>query len=246
MPKVIKQWLSQQAIWQVHLSPLKHVNRPHYEVTIPSEVHQFDLLYMASAALYGDKYKYILSGIDVTSRYKGARPMRMKQAKDVANMIADIYKVGSLTKIFQCDNKSKLKAKVTKMLRKCGVMIKHKMTKYKHMHMASVEALNKLLTENLFKVQDVKELNDPEKVSLAWVKHLYGLIDRLNDTKTQMIGMSPSDVIEIAEVPLIESYPQEDKLPEDGFYHYLLQPDEEHDDQCKRAMDRMWSKELTD
>ena len=25
-------------------------------------------------------------------------------------------------------------------------------------------------------------------------------------------------------------------------YHYLLQLEEEHDDQCKRAMDRIWSK----
>ena len=34
----------------------------------------------------------------------------------------------------------------------------------------------------------------------------------------------------------------EDTLPEDGLYRYLLQPREEHDDQCKRAMDRIWSK----
>ena len=43
---VIEQWLSQQATWQVHLPPSKHVDRPHYEVKIPIEMHQFDLLYM--------------------------------------------------------------------------------------------------------------------------------------------------------------------------------------------------------
>ena len=42
-PKVIKQWLSRQAFWQVHLPPPKRVDRPHYEVKIPNEVHQFDL-----------------------------------------------------------------------------------------------------------------------------------------------------------------------------------------------------------
>ena len=31
-------------------------------------------------------------------------------------------------------------------------------------------------------------------------------------------------------------------MPEDGLYRYLLQPDEEHDDQQRRAMDRIWSK----
>ena len=40
----------------------------------------------------------------------------------------------------------------------------------------------------------------------------------------------------------MESYPPEDMLPEDGLYHYLLQPGEEHDDQYNRAADRIWSK----
>ena len=41
------------------------------------------------------------------------------------------------------------------MLQKCGVMIQHIMTKYKQMHSAFIEALNKLLEEQLFKGQDV-------------------------------------------------------------------------------------------
>ena len=92
-------------------------------MTIPKEIHQFDLLYMPSDTLYGNKYKYILSGIDVTSRYKVSRSLRMKQVADIASMIADIYKVGPLIypKVFQCDNGSKFKAEVTKMLQKHGV-----------------------------------------------------------------------------------------------------------------------------
>ena len=41
-PKAIKKWLSRQAFWQVHLPAPKQVDRPHYEVTIPIEMHQFD------------------------------------------------------------------------------------------------------------------------------------------------------------------------------------------------------------
>ena len=61
------------------------------------KLHQFGLLYMPSDTLYGNKYKYILAGIDATSRYKVARPLRTKQVRGVAEMIADIYKVGPLT-----------------------------------------------------------------------------------------------------------------------------------------------------
>ena len=72
------------------------------------------------------KYKYILPGIDAASRYKVARPLRTKQARDVAEMIPVIYKVGPLTypKIFQCDNGSEFKGDVTKMLEKNEVKIR--------------------------------------------------------------------------------------------------------------------------
>ena len=164
-------------------------------------MHQLDLLYMPSDSLYGSKYKYILAGIDAASRYKVARPLRTKQACDVAEMIAvDIYKVvlSHTPKYF-----SEFKGEATKMLEKQEVKIQRVMTKYKHTHTAFVEALNKILVERLFKVQDAQELNDPEKVSSRWVKHLYGLVDELNDTETEMIGMKPKDAIKLKEVPLV-------------------------------------------
>ena len=73
---------------------------------------------------------------------------------------------------------------------------------------------------------------------------MYGLVDELNDTETEMIGMKPKDAIKLKEVPLVarESYPPEEVLPEDGLYQYLLQPEEEHDDQRPRATDMIWSK----
>ena len=81
---------------------------------------------MPSDTLYGNKYRYILAGIDAASRYKVARPLRTEQVRDVAEMIADIYKVGPLMypKIFQCDNGSEFKRDVTKMLEKNEVKIR--------------------------------------------------------------------------------------------------------------------------
>ena len=116
-------------------------------------------LYMPRNTLYENKYKY-----DVASRYKVAR-LKTKQAKDVAEMIADIYKVGPLTypKKFQCAKGSEFKGEVTRLLEKHDVMILHAMTKYKHTHKAFVKSWNQLLIEELFKVQHVQDLNDPER-----------------------------------------------------------------------------------
>ena len=222
------------------------MDRPHYQVTILNEMHQFDLLCMPSDTLYGNKYKYILARIDVASRYKVVQPLRTNRASDMADMIADICKAGPLTypSIFQCDNGSEFKADVTKLLEKHGVKIRRVMTKYKHTRTAFVKALNKILVERLLKVQDAQELNDPNKVPATWVKHIYGLMDKLSDTETQMIGMKPKDAIKLNQVLLVnpEDYPEEDTLPEDGLYQDLLQPGEEHNDQWCRATDRVWSK----
>ena len=49
-----------------------------------------------------------------------------------------------------------------------------------------------------------KSLNDPEKASATWVKHLYGLVDELNDTQTEMIGMKPKDAIVLDQAPLVK------------------------------------------
>ena len=90
------------------------------------------------------------------------------------------------------------------MLEKHEVKIQRVTMKYKHTHTAFVEALNKILADRLFKVQDAQELNDPEQVSSRWVKHLYGLVDKLNDTQTEMIGIKPTDAIKLNEVPLVK------------------------------------------
>ena len=121
-------------------------------------MHQFDLLYMPSDTLFWSKYKHILAGIDVASRYKVARLLRTKQARDIPEMIADIYKVGPLTypSTFQCDNGREFKGGVTKMLEKQEVKIRRVTTKYAHTHTAFIEALNKILIERLFKVPDAQ------------------------------------------------------------------------------------------
>ena len=59
-----------------------------------------------------------------------------------------------------------------------------------------------------------------------------------------MIWMESKDAIKLKQVHLVnrENYPPEDTFPEDGLYRYLLQPGEGHDDQRRRATDRIWSK----
>ena len=76
--KDIISWLAKQALEQVHIPPPKEINNPHYDVKYPNEQHQFDLLYIPHNVFEGNTYKYILTGINVASRYKVARPLELK------------------------------------------------------------------------------------------------------------------------------------------------------------------------
>ena len=101
----IKSWLAKQAL---HIPPTKEIHLPHYDVTKPNELHQFDLLYTCLIMFCeGNTYKYILKGIDVASRYRVARLLRTKNSSKVAFVQEEIYKKGGAFKyptVFQCDN----------------------------------------------------------------------------------------------------------------------------------------------
>ena len=157
--KDIRSWLAKQALWQVHIPPPKEINHPHYDVTKPNEQHQFDFVYMPHNLFEGNTYKYILTGIDVASRYKVARPLKTKKSNAVTIELKVIYKkcgAFKYPKVFQCDNGSEFKSEVTKLLEKHNVDIRRATAKYKHTHTTVVEAFNKEFAKLLFKLMDAQ------------------------------------------------------------------------------------------
>ena len=243
--KDIKSWVAKQALWQIHIPPPKEIHHPHYDVTKPNEQHQFDLLYMPHNLFEENTYKYILTDIDVASRYKVARSLRTKISSEVAFVLEAIYKKDGMFKYprdVQCDNRSEFKNEVKQLLEKHSVEIRRGTTKYKHTHTAFVEAFNIELAKQSFRPMDAQELQDPEKVSTIWVKNLNKTVNKMNNTESSMTDMNPKDAIKLDTVPLDKAYRKETVLLEDGLYRYLYQPGEQHGDQKRRATDLIWSK----
>ena len=78
--KDTESWLAKQALRQVHTPLPKEIHHPHYDVTKPNEQHQFDLVHMPHNVFEGNTYTYLLTGIDVASRYKVAKPLASKKS----------------------------------------------------------------------------------------------------------------------------------------------------------------------
>ena len=128
------------------------------------------------------------------------------------------------------------------MLEKHKVEIRRATTKYKHTHTTFVEAVNRELAKLLFKPMHAEELQDQEKVSTIWVKNMNKIVNKMNNTKSLMIGMKPKDAMKLETVPLDKKYPEVTVLPKDGLYRYLYHPGEQHGDQKKWATDLVWIK----
>ena len=68
-----------------------------------------------------------------------------------------------------------------------------------------MDAFNKKLAKQLFKSMDVQGHQDPEKMLAIRVNNLSGIVNKMNNTKSLMIGMRPKDAIKLVIVPLDRS-----------------------------------------
>ena len=91
-----KDWLKKQAIWQIYLPAPRQIPRPKFDVAVPNEVHQADLLFLPHDRVRWKTFRYALTVVDVASRYKEAEPLTSKTAAEVADGLARIYKRSTL------------------------------------------------------------------------------------------------------------------------------------------------------
>ena len=54
---------------------------------------------------------------------------------------------------------------------------------------------------------DAQELQDPEKVSIIWVKNLNKIVNKMNKTKSLMTDMKPKDAINLSTGQNIQKKP---------------------------------------
>ena len=116
-----KSWLKKQAIWQIYLLAPSYIPRPKFDVRIPNEVHQADLLFLPhDRPLRSRKtYKYALTVVDVASRYKEADSLSTKESAEVAKAFSTIYKRSRLKwpKLLQVDPGREFMGEASKVMK---------------------------------------------------------------------------------------------------------------------------------
>ena len=245
---VVHSWLKKQAIWQIYLPAPRYVPRPKFDVEIPNEVHQADLLYLPHDKIAKRTYKYALTVVDVASRFKEAEPLTSKTAVEVAEALSRIYKRSPLKwpKLLQVDPGKEFMGAVSQLLAKHGVSVRRGRVDV-HRDQGIVERFNRTLAERLFGHQYAQEMLSEQRSS-EWVARLPAVVAALNGEVTRLIGKRPSEAIRRKAVSARPAAParhrpigfKEQMLPLGVGVRYLYQPGELEGGR-RRATDPTWS-----
>ena len=255
-----KSWLKKQAMWQIYLPAPSYIPRPTFDVFVPNEVHQADLLFLPHDRLpRGRKtYKYALTVVDVASRYKEAEPLASKESAEVATAFSTIYKRSRLKwpKLLQVDPGREFMGEVNKLMKSKNVKIRRGETGL-HRSQAIVERFNRTLAEKLFGHQYAQEYLSAAASSKSsnarsssrsreWVARLPNVINSLNKESTRLTGKTPLEAIKLPEVKHLSSSKSrpESLLPRGVKVRYLYQPGELEGGERRRATDPIWSLDL--
>ena len=227
-----------------------------FDVAVPNEVHQADLLFLPHDRVGRKTYRYALTVVDVASRFKEAEPLTSKTAAEVADGLARIYKRSPLRwpKILQVDPGREFMGAVSQLLAKHSVQVRRGRVDI-HRDQSVVERWNRTLAERLFGHQYAQEMRLPSgQRSTEWVARLPRVVAALNGEVTRLTGKKPSDAIKAKTLrrgaqkssSVVPGRPvglKEQKVPSGVGVCYLYQPGELEGGH-RRATDPMWSLEV--
>jgi len=181
-----KSFEKHQLVNELHAPARRNFPRRRIIVWGYDDLWQADLVEMRPYTRFNGGYHYILTIIDVLSKYAWAVPLKSKSGNDVATVIAKIIRDDErCPKNLQTDRgKEFYNANVQKLLKKHG--INHYST-YSVMKASVVERFNRTLKNDMWKQFTLNG-------NYRWIDLLPHLVSKYNARKHRTIGMRPIDV----------------------------------------------------
>lgn len=170
---------------EIHKPARVNFKRRHVIIKGLNDLLQADLVEMIPYAKMNSGYKYILTVINVFSKYAWAIPVKNKTAKDVTNAMKNVLKNGDIPRNLQTDLGKEFYNKEFKELMK-KYNINHYST-YSTKKASIVERLNRTLKSNMWKEFSYQG-------TYKWLKILPEIVHKYNTTRHRTTHMKPIDV----------------------------------------------------
>lgn len=183
--KTIINWLQAQDAYTLHKPIRRKFKRRSTIVSGLNDQFQGDLIDVRNIKTHNNGYSYILSVVDVFSKYGWMRPLKTKHGKEVASKLNEIFQEKHC-RAFQTDKgKEFYNSHVKGILNSNNVT--HFSTENDDIKAACVERFNRTIKTKLYRW--FTKTN-----SYCWVDVLDDLLHSYNHTQHTSIGIAPANV----------------------------------------------------
>ena len=183
--KEVQKWLKAQPTYTLHRMARKTYPTRRYIVHDIDEQWQADLADVSLIAKQNKGYRFLLTVIDIFSRYAWVRPLRTKTGKEVAAAFKDIFAEGRIPRRVQTDQGREFENRdIASLFGEHNIELFSVKSAYKA---AIVERFNRTLKTKLWRyfTMSLKE---------KWTDVLQDVVDSYNKSIHRTIEMRPIDV----------------------------------------------------
>lgn len=181
----VKSWLKAQPTYTLHRQARKHYPTRKYIVHDIDEQWQADLADVTLIARENNGYRFILTAIDIFSRFAWARPLKSKSGKEVAEAFKDIFQEGRIPKRIQTDQGKEFENRFVQTLFAAhNIELFSIKSPYKA---AIVERFNRTLKHKLWRYFTMSTKQN-------WTRVLQDVVYSYNHSVHRTLGCKPVDV----------------------------------------------------
>ncbi|RWS20608.1 hypothetical protein B4U80_10730 [Leptotrombidium deliense] len=181
----VKHWLASQRTYTLHKNVRKNFTRNRIIVEKTDELWQIDLCDMVKVAASNNGFKYILTVIDVLSKFSFAVPLKTKKPQLVLKALKEIFRIRKPVNIQSDKGKEFVNKTSEAFFKKHG--INHYVSQNENVKCAVVERFNRTLKSKLFKYFTAND-------TTTYINVLNDFVNSYNNTVHSSIKMKPKDV----------------------------------------------------
>ena len=183
--KKVKDWMKAQSTYTLHKQARKRYPTRKYIVHDIDEQWQADLAEVGLIAKDNEGYRYILTVIDIFSRYAWARPLKSKRGEDVAAAFKTIFDEGRIPHRVQTDQGKEFENRhVRALFAQHNIELFSVKSAYKA---ALVERFNRTLKHRIWRFFT-------HSLRQKWTRVLQDAVYAYNHSVHRSIGRKPTDV----------------------------------------------------
>ena len=181
----IKEWLSQQPTYTLHRPIRRHFKRNRVLVDGIDHQWQADLVDMSALSKYNGGYRYLLTCIDILSKFAWAVPIKNKTGQSLIGAFEHILRSGRSPRLLQTDKGSEFTNRSFQTyLKTKGI---HFFTTHNETKASVVERFNRTLKTKMWKFFTANNTNE-------YIKALPKLVSAYNHSFHRSIQTTPASV----------------------------------------------------